>query len=314
MKQGTSIPRSIRLSRLQHHLYRNPQGLTSRELADLCGVCVRTIQRDLLDLQTELGVPITQSGRRYGLLGGFTLPPVFFSLHEAVALFLVWRLALRQALSKMADVLPSELAGQLQQSIRLLASRPPNLRYIRIFERVATAWTARRQMRIRYRSLQATEAREWVLEPYFVEMTGIGYSSYVIGHAIRQGREGIITFKLDRIEEAHILDSSFQVPEGLDIVGLLSDSWGIIWGEERVVKLRFSPGVTRRVKESVWHPSQTIEDQADGGCVMTLAVGSILEITPWIRSWGPDVEVLEPEELRAQFREWAKQMERIYQT
>jgi predicted DNA-binding transcriptional regulator YafY len=96
LKHGTSIPRSIRLAQLQHLLHKNPKGLTSHELARLCGVCVRTIQRDLLDLQTDLNVPITQNGNRYGILGSYTLPPVFFSLYEAMALFLASRLALRQ--------------------------------------------------------------------------------------------------------------------------------------------------------------------------------------------------------------------------
>ncbi|WP_405001335.1 WCX domain-containing protein [Geochorda subterranea] len=39
---------------------------------------------------------------------------------------------------------------------------------------------------------------------------------------------------------------------------------------------------------------------------MTLEVGHTLQLEPWIRSWGPWVEVLEPEELR---RTIARQME-----
>jgi predicted DNA-binding transcriptional regulator YafY len=321
MKHGTSIPRSIRLARLQHLLHRHAEGLTSRELAGLCGVHTRTIQRDLLDLQTELGVPITQDGQRYSLLGGFTLPPVFFSLYEAMALFLVSRLALRQiddnnphvqqALSKIAGALPSELTEQFEKSVRSFASKKCNAQHIHVFEQVATAWTARRQMRIKYQSLQATEVKEWVLEPYFVEMTGVGYSTYVIGHATREGKEGIITFKLDRIREAELLDKIFEIPAEFNIISLLSSSWGVIWGEETVVKLKFSPSVTRRVKESVWHHSQTIEDLPDGGCILTVT-GSTLEMTPWIRGWGPDVEVLEPKELRAEFRFWAEQLQQIY--
>ena len=121
MAHGTSIPRAIRLARLQHLLHKHPQGLTSYELASLSGVCVRTIQRDLLDLQADLGVPITQHGRRYGIMGGFSLPPVFFNLFEATALFLASRLALHQtdqnnphmeqALIKISDVLPFPIAS-----------------------------------------------------------------------------------------------------------------------------------------------------------------------------------------------------------
>lgn len=322
MKHGTSIPRSIRLAQLQQFLHRNPRGLTTQELAKLCGVCVRTVQRDLLDLQSELDVPITQDGKRYGLLGGFTLPPVFFSLYEATALFLVSRLALRQsdennphlagALSKMAGILPPELAQQLLRSTQAFTSKPSNPEYVRVYEHVATAWSARRQLRMNYLSLHATQAKEWLLEPYFMEATGVGYSTYVIGHATREGKEGIITFKLDRISDVEILGGSFEIPPEFDVFKLLSGSWGVIWGQEAVVRLKFSASVTRRVKESVWHPSQTIKDLPDGGCLLTVEAGSMLEMTPWIRSWGPDVEVLEPVELREQFKEWARQLNAVY--
>jgi predicted DNA-binding transcriptional regulator YafY len=72
-----------------------------------------------------------------------------------------------------------------------------------------------------------------------------------------------------------------------------------MYGPEPVeVRLRFSPQVTRRVKESVWHPTQRIEDCDDGGCILTLRVAMPLEMKPWIRGWGADVEVLGPEGLR----------------
>jgi len=322
LENSTSIPRSIRLARLQHLLHKNPKGLTSLELAELSGVCVRTIQRDLLDLQSDLGVPITQVGNRYGILGGYALPPIFFTLYEAMALFLASRLALRQtdennpymqqALVKVSDVLPSPVAERLKSGIEIIAAKKINPDFLQIFESVAVAWISQRQMKIEYLSLNSEQTKEWLLDPYFVEMTGIGYSMYVIGQAVREGKEGIITFKLDRIKSAEILVTTFEIPAGLDIDKLLSSSWGVMWGNETQITLRFSPHVTRRVKESIWHPSQRIEDLPDGGCMMVLQVGSTLEITPWIRSWGSDVEVLEPDALRDEFKRWANQLYKTY--
>jgi proteasome accessory factor B len=285
---------------------------------------MRTIQRDLLALQDELKVPLTQDGDYYGILEGYTLPPVSLSLFEALAVFLALRLSLRQtdkdnphiesALSKIAGTLPSPLAADIASAIKLIHKRPANPDFTRVFEQVALAWATRRQMKISYQSLQSEEVREWLLEPYYVEMTGVGYSTYVIGHARREGKDkdGILTFKLDRIKGSEVLDTNFDIPKDFDITKLLSSSWGIIWGEEAEIKLRFSPRVCRRIKETIWHPSQKIEDLKGGGCLMTLQVGSTLELTPWIRSWGPDVEVLEPEELREAFREYTKELAKIY--
>ena len=70
-------------------------------------------------------------------------------------------------------------------------------------------------------------------------------------------------------------------------------------GDERVkVVLRFSPDVTYRVRESDWPCVNTIKDLPDGGCLLTLTVSHTLEMKLWIRGWGPDYEVLEPEDLR----------------
>lgn len=322
MNNSTSIPRAIRLTRLQHLLHQHPQGLTSQELAELTGVCVRTIQRDLLDIQSELGIPLTQEGNRYGILGGYTLPPISFSLNEAMALFLASRLALRQtdennphmqqALVKVSDVLPAPVGERLRVGVERIGSLNINQAYLRIYEAVALAWITQRQLQIEYRSLESQTVRQWVVNPYFVEMTGIGYSMYVIGYAVRKGKEGIITFKLDRIQNAEVLDTTFEISPGVDIEALLCSSWGVMWGDEITIKLRFSRQVTRRVKESIWHPSQVIKDLPDDGCIMTVTLGSTVEVTPWIRSWGPDVEVLEPAELREQFHGWANELCRIY--
>ena len=46
--------------------------------------------------------------------------------------------------------------------------------------------------------------------------------------------------------------------------------------------------------------------------ILTLRMGSTLEITPWIRGWGPDVEVMEPQGLREEFAEYARRLHLTY--
>ena len=181
-----------------------------------------------------------------------------------------------------------------------------------IFEQVAIAWGTQRRIKIVYHSLRSNQEKVWIVDPYFIEMTGVGYSVYVIGYAEGADRKGITTFKLNRIRGIELLEESFEIPENLKLDELLGSSWGVVWGEDIVVKLKFSPNVTRRVKESNWHPSQIIEDLPDGGCILTLRVGSTLEITPWIRGWGSDVEVIEPQGLREEFRGYAHRIHLIY--
>ncbi len=322
MEPDQSLVRAVRLARIPHYLHCHPQGLTAKELAGLCGVSARTIQRDINSLQYDLKIPVTQENNRYGILGDYILPPVSFSLYEAVALFLASRLAIRHideynphvanALYKMSNVLPYHLADKVKESVNALNNKRKNDELIHIFEIISLAWTTHRQVAMQYQSLQSPEIKDWLLEPYFVEMSGIGDSSYVIGHAIREGKEGIITFKLDRIKKVELTANSFEIPLDMDIEKQLASSWGVVWGEDIDVELKFSPNVTRRVKESIWHPSQIITDLPDGGCLLRLRIGSLLEITPWIRSWGPDVEVIAPADLRESFCTWTKQLQALY--
>ena len=58
--------------------------------------------------------------------------------------------------------------------------------------------------------------------------------------------------------------------------------------------------VNTQVRERQWHPSQTLENTADGGCLLRVQVAEPLEMKPWIRSWGAQVEVLAPGWLRAE--------------
>jgi len=315
--------RAVRLTRIQHLLHKKPRGLTTKELAALCGVGVRSIQRDIKIIQRDLGAPLVKLGFDcYGIKDTYCLPSISFTLYEATALFLTSRLIAHgmdesnphvlTALSKLSDVLPPEVAKPIQQSIQDIICKPVSLHYINVFEKVAVAWATQRRIKFLYQSLHSVEAKEWLVDPYFIEMTGVGYSSYVIGKAVSADRQGITTFKIDRIKEIELLEDSFEIPEDIEIGDLLRSSWGVIWGDEVEVILKFSPDVSRRVKESVWHITQVIEELPDGGCILKLKVGSLIEITPWIRSWGPNVEVIAPVELRERFCSWTKQLQAIY--
>ena len=68
-----------------------------------------------------------------------------------------------------------------------------------------------------------------------------------------------------------------------------------MWGDEITIKLKFSR-VTRRVKKTIWHQSSN-PGLTRWQLYTDIASWQLLEMTPWIRGWGPDVEVLEPAEL-----------------
>ncbi|HZP56040.1 MAG TPA: WYL domain-containing protein [Dehalococcoidia bacterium] len=312
--------RSVRLNRLDQLLRARPDGYTTRELARLTGVSMRSVQRDLLVLQTESGLPLTENNGRYALMKPERLAPLDLNVQEARALMIATRLFLRysdegdpfgaSALRRLAGIMPEPVRDQVRHAADALENRPLDADFSRNLSVVTDAWAKRRSLRIAYRSAGRHRARESIVDPYFLEPSAPGFSTYLIAYS--RTHASIRTFKVERIVAAEMLPQSFELPADLDLDALLRSAWGIVWGEGQAVKLRFTPQVAWRVKETHWHPSQAVEDLPDGGCLLTLSVASAMEVGRWVRSWGDQVEVLAPASLRQELREEAVRLARQY--
>ena len=85
-------------------------------------------------------------------------------------------------------------------------------------------------------------------------------------------------------------------------------------GDQTVeVHLRFSPEAAPFVRERNWHSSQVMESDSDGNLSLRVEIADPREMLPWIRSWGPQVEVLEPDWLRERVADELRNAAEIYQ-
>ena len=298
--------RTARLRQLEELLYLKTEGVRVTDLAERLEVNRRTIYRDL-DFLCEQGVPIWQEDGRYGINRTRYLATVHLSFHEAIALVLAGLLLSRQidehnphvaaALRKLAVTLPRPLGQHLQRAAQRVQAHVPGQRSVAVLEVIAEAWGSGHQVEIGYRSPRSGALRRRVLSPYALEPTSSGI--YVIGHD--GWADAIRTFKLDRLESAFLLEESFTIPDDFDLEAYLESSWRIMTGDEtEEVLLRFSAAAAPHVAERHWHPSQQLQSLDSGGCLLRLCVAEPLEMQPWIRSWGAQVEVLAPDWLRAQ--------------
>jgi proteasome accessory factor B len=312
--------KAARLRRIEHLLYNEPRGLRAVELAAYCGVNRRTIYRDLIALH-EMGVPVWEAEGRYGIDRESYLSTVRLNLNEAVALLFASRLLAHHsdehnphvvsALSKLAASLPdTTISRHIARVAELIRARPVRTHYVRTLEAITRAWADRRRVAIQYRAASG-ELTERVICPYFLEVSRSEPSSYVI--AYDDLRSALRTFKLERVVAAEILDATYTIPEDFDPYVHLSAAWGVMDEVEVEVRLRFSPAVAARVKESVWHHSQRVYDTPDGGCELTMRVGGITEVRAWVLGWGGDVEVLAPPALRDEVRAHARRMLERYE-
>lgn len=314
------LSRSERLRAIERMLLVAPEGLRAQEIAERCGVDRRTVYRDL-DLLSVSGVPLWQEEGRFGIERERYLTTVRLNFNEAVALYMAARLLARHsdehnphvvtALDKLAIALPDPIGTHIARTAAYVRNRPVNDRYIQVLEAVTLAWSLRRKVRLWYRSPRSGQVHPRDFATYFIEPSGIGYACYAIGMDDWSGE--MRTFKLERLERAQMLDQTYEIPDDFDPNRYLETSWGIMHGEEQVeVVLQFSPAVASRVKESVWHPSQEIDDLEDGGCLFTVRVSEPKEMQPWIRSWGAEVEVIAPPALRQVIAEEAARTAALY--
>jgi len=284
-------------------------GVPVAEIARLTGMTSRTVYRDIRALEDELAVPVFQAGRgRYGIERRFFLPPLRLSVPEAIVLFLASRLIARwsdqydaavvSAFTKLADALPQPIARHVAATMLTVGAHDPNEPFSRIFSSVARGWAEGRVVEITYDPGTGTTKRTRV-HPYVLEPDAALRSVYLIGFDEAAG--AMRTYKVERIRSATLTQDRYEIPADFDPDRWLANSWGI-WSSDSTaparVQLRFDASVAHRVREAIWHRSQELVELPGGGVELTVAVAGIIEIRPWVLSWGEAVEVLGPSELR----------------
>ncbi len=284
------------------------RAFSDKELAERLGVDRTTIWKDRSALEPEY--PFVQDDEgRYKIDRTRYVSAIKFNLHEALAVYLAARRASRQtrisqphvanAIQKLAAALRQPMTERLVQAGEALLAQSAQPERVKVMEAIAEGWVSQQKVRITHQGLRARQAQTHLVSPYLIEPSLLGDGTYLIGYS--DVFNDMATFKVERIERAVVTGEPFTLPEAFDEQKLLQHAWGIWYGEgePQTVKLRFfGEQVTRRVKETIWHPSQKpIEDTGDG-CIWTAEVAEWREMVPWVRGWGSEVEALEPAELR----------------
>jgi len=298
----------IRVFQLYTRLNDTESGLTTRQLADQLEVGQRTIQRYIATLRDSVGVDIEEREGRFRVGQGSRLPAMQLDRYQATLLLVALRLlhqlrrerdpALVGALAQLSRALRVPLVSRyLARTLESAEALPANDERRQVERAVIDGFVESRAVDVAYRDGSGRESRR-VLRPYFLEPSSEGQHIYVFAHDDRSG--DVRPFRLDRIVQARLLTETFRVPDGFDIDDVVSGSW-TVWQAESAddVSLRFAPEARRFLAETRWHPSARVTEQPDGRTTVRMRVASEVEMRPWVLRWGPMVEVLEPESLRA---------------
>lgn len=294
-------------------------GMLTAEAAAQLGVSQQTIRNYLRRLEST-GTPIYElEGNRYAIDPDYCGRNLYLSLAQAWLLYLPLRRIVRAnlmnrsplvvtLLRRIANLLHGEQAASLIK-VGQAAEQPRD----DILETLVEAWQEQRYVEIRYWRLDASSGVTHRVAPWWFEPAVWSDSNYLI--AGRKGSDGEqpVPFKLDRIEWARKLDTRFERPPTEQLLQRIEESWGI-WGSAepvKLVRLRFHPRVRDRLNETRWHPTQQLT-YGDNWVYWQAQIAEPQEMLPWIRGWGADVEVLEPEDIREQVASEAERTARLY--
>lgn len=167
------MTRAARLLDLIQLLRRHRHPVSGSVLAAEMGVSLRTLYRDIATLQAQGASIDGAPGLGYVLRPGFMLPPLMFSEEEIEALMLGSRwvsertdshlaAAARDAIAKIAAVVPPELRHELETSALLVGPGAPVAAGDAEVLSIRRAIRSECKLQIRYRDLKQQETQRTV--------------------------------------------------------------------------------------------------------------------------------------------------------
>lgn len=290
-----------------------PEGATTGELAQRLQVSDQTI-RNYINQLHEYGFSV-QGERRYYIDPEDYRTPLNLSLAEAWLLYLSQRRmvraqqqrfpVVRSLLRKISHIIHGELADFIAPNDSDAEQVTDHL------QTLVEGWQKHRVVRIRYQGLDR-QASQMLIAPWWFEPSVWTDSNYCIA-GVGSDYAQALALKLDRVQSAALTQETFKRPNIQGVMQRLEASWGIWTSEQRMqVKLRFSNRLYDRLRETRWHPTQELRMDSQGYILWSATVAEVQEMKPWIRSWGADVEVLEPLSLREELAAEAERVAALY--
>lgn len=272
-----------------------------------------TLARIIEDMRDFLGAPITydraRTGYHYAPSGEhpYELPGLWFNAAELHGLLAAQQLLkdiqpglldadLNPLRKRIEDILAKQQlgSGELPRRVRILKTAARAVADYG-FQIVAGALVQRQRLHFQYhdRGGDRTTTRE--VSPQRL----VHYRDNWYLDAWCHLRDDLRTFSLDRIQRLKTLNDPAIDIEDTRLDAHFTRTYGIFAGPVcHTAVLRFTPERARWVAEERWHPEQQGEWLPDGGYELRLPYGDPRELIMDILKYGPEVEVMGPEELQ----------------
>ncbi len=310
--------RSERLLDMQRRFMDGARLTIDRMMSDY-GADRRTLNRDLNTL-IDSGLKIEsvrgQDNKKiWSLATRSRKIPVPFNLTDLTALFMGRRLfdflrgtLLEESLDKVYGAIETRLdrekdllkSKDLANKVYLVSEGPKKLlkRHIDSLDEVLTGLLDERRIELTYENARG-EKNRFELEPY--SLVAFRRGLYLVARIHES--EAIFTFALERMSRVKaIRGAHFDYPKDFEPETYFKDALFIRYGTPEKVELVFSPGSEKFVRIRRFHHTQRMKTLKDRSLQLTMKVPVGDELMYWVLSFGKNVEVTQPENLREMMR------------
>lgn len=308
--------RAERIYRL-HRLLNGRRPVPLARLMEQLHASRATVIRDIGYLRDFFEAPVLYDRQRNGYIydpdeSAFELPGLFFNESELFAL-----LAAEQVLESVQPGILAPKLGPLKARIRKLLAESghdadtvaervlirrfaPRRSDPELFGAVAEAVLAGHALDITYHGRGRDEITRRRVR--CARMVHYRANWYLLAWCERV--EDLRLFALERIRETGATGEKARLRvDARELDRFVSAGFGIFTGEARHwARIRFTPEMARWVAEESWHSDQ-IGHWTAGRYELQVPYSDPRELIMEVLKYGPDAEIMEPPELRAQARE-----------
>jgi predicted DNA-binding transcriptional regulator YafY len=284
---------------------------TVEKLCSMFEIQPRTLHDDLRMMRDMMGLEIKHDRSRNGYYNanpGKKLPEFDLTAGEVFALTVAKEMLseyvgtpfhpiLEGAIEKIQQRLPEKVrvdVGDVEAAIHFGGkSASPFSR--KMFMDLHRACEKHLCAEIEYLSAYKDELTKRTVEPY--KLLAHENTWYLV--AFCKLRKDLRHFALHRIKDYSITNDGFVPTDAETLEKWLASAFLISHQHEPVdVSIKFDAHAARYIKEKIWHPTQTIANESDGSCTLSMKCTDLDEVKRWILTYGAEAEVLSPEPLR----------------
>ena len=310
---------------INERIYRIDQLLKDRksisfdDLKDKLEISRATLKRDIAYMRDRLNVPIIfdrdLNGYRLDKAedAQHELPGLWFNAEEIYALMTMQHLLnnidaggilsphIKPLLSRLTELLEAtnDSQEQLQKRIKVetIGARKFDLTY---FQAIGSCLLKRKRLVMDYLGRGRNELTTREISPQRL----VYYKDNWYLDAWCHTKEDIRSFAIDAIKRVEILETKAIDVSETKLNEELGSGYGIFSGKEvKWATLKFTPERARWTASERWHSKQIGKFLDDGTYELKVPYSKEPELIIDIMKYGPDVEVVEPKELRKAVQE-----------